>query len=82
MHRAYQGVYKYTINNDTISNLMTTKQGVEKKSKNINLLNDVNSFQLKITMDRPTDISNPENNTSVIFQYKLIVETGGDNIEY
>lgn len=82
MHRAYQGVYKYTINNDTISNLMTTKQGVEKKSKNINLLNDINSFQLKITMDRPTDISNPENNTSVIFQYKLIIKTGRDNIEY
>lgn len=82
MHRAYQDVYKYTINNDTISNLMTTKQGVEKKSKNINLLNDINSFQLKITMDRPTDISNPENNTSVIFQYKLIIKTGRDNIEY
>lgn len=82
MHRAYQGVYRYTINNDTIANLMTTKSGVEKKSKNINLLNDVNSFQLKITMDRPTGISNPENSTPVVFQYKLIVETGGENIEY
>ena len=80
-HRAYEGIYRYTINADTIANLMTTNDKI-KKSKNLNLLNDVYSFQLKITMDRPTGIQNPENSSPVVYQYKLIVETGGDNIEY
>lgn len=81
IHRAYNGIYRYTINTDTIANMMTTTDKV-KKSKNLNLLNDVHSFQMKIEMERPTDVPNPENNTPVVYQYKLIVETGGENIEY
>lgn len=82
MHRAYEGIYRYTINTDTIANLMTTDNTRIKKSKNINLLLDAYSFQLKITMERPKDVPNPENSTPVVYQYKLIVETGGENIEY
>lgn len=82
MHRAYEGIYRYTINTDTIANLMTTDNSKIKKSKNINFLTDVYSFQIKITMERPTDVPNPENSTPVVYQYKLIVETGGENIEY
>lgn len=82
MHRAYEGIYRYTINTDTIANLMTTDNTKIKKSKNLNLLLDAYSFQLKITMEKPKNISNPENSTTVVYQYKLIVETGGENIEY
>ena len=82
MHRAYEGIYRYTINTDTISNLMTTDNNKIKKSKNLNLLMDAHSFQLKITMERPIDVPNPVNSTPVVYQYKLIVETGGENIEY
>lgn len=81
-HRAYEGIYRYTINTDTISNLMTTDNTKIKKSKNLNLLLDVYSVQLKITMDRPTDVPNPENSSPIVYQYKLIIETGGENIEY
>ena len=38
--------------------------------------------KLKITMERPKNVPNPENSTPVVYQYKLIVETGGENIEY
>ena len=82
MHRAYEGIYRYTINTDTIANLMTTDNSKIKKSKNLNLLLDAYSFQLKITMERPKNVPNPENSTPVVYQYKLIVETGGENIEY
>ena len=81
-HRAYKGIYRYTINTDTIANLMTTDNSKIKKSKNLNLLLDAYSFQLKITMEKPKNVSNPENSTPVVYQYKLIVETGGENIEY
>jgi len=80
-HRAYQGVYRYTINTDTISNLLTTVDDKERKSKNISLLSDAHSFQLKITMERPK-VNNAEYSTPVVYQYRLIVETGGENIEY
>lgn len=82
IHRAYEGIYRYTINTDTIANLMTTDNSKIKKSKNLNLLEDVYSVQLKITMERPKDIPNPENSTPVVYQYKLIIETGGEDIEY
>ena len=78
----YEGIYRYTINTDTIANLMTTDNSKIKKSKNLNLLLDAYSFQLKITMERPKNVPNPENSTPVVYQYKLIVETGGENIEY
>lgn len=81
MHRAYQGVYRYTINTDTISNLLTTVDDKERKSKNISLLSDTYSFQLKITMERP-EVNNAEYSTPVVYQYRIIVETGGENIEY
>lgn len=82
MHRAYNGIYRYTINTDTIANLMTTDNTKIKKSKNLSLLLDVNSVQLKITMNKPIDVPNPENSTPIVYQYKLIIETGGENIEY
>lgn len=82
IHRAYNGIYRYTINTDTIANLMTTDNSKIKKSKNLNLLTDAHSFQLKITMERPKDVPSPENSTPVVYQYRLIVETGGENIEY
>ena len=80
IHRSYGGIYRYTINNDSISNLMTTT-GKDKKSKNLNLLLDTYKIQLKIEMDAP-EMDNKEYNTPIVYQYKLILETGGENIEY
>jgi hypothetical protein len=88
-HRAYNGIYRYTINNDSIENLLTTEKK-NKKSKNINILTDVKKVQLKITMDRPVDIltdkingiENSEYATPVVYGYKLKIQTGGETIEY
>jgi hypothetical protein len=79
--RSYAGVYKYTINNDTIANLMTTTNK-EKRTKNLNMLTDIYSVQLKIEMNRPVDVENSENTSPVVYKYKLTIETGGENIEY
>lgn len=89
IHRAYSGVYRYTINNDSIENLLTTDNS-DKKSKNINLLTDAKRFQIRITMNRPKDaivnpetgIANSEYATPVVYGYKLRVQTGGETIEY
>lgn len=81
MKRSYAGVYRYTINNDTIANLMTTTNK-ERRTKNLNMLSDVHSVQLKIEMNKPTGVENPENTSPIVYKYKLIIETGGENIEY
>ena len=81
MKRSYAGVYRYTINNDTIANLMTTTNK-EKRTKNLNMLTDVYSVQLKIEMNKPTGVENPENTSPIVYKYKMIIETGGENIEY
>lgn len=81
IYRAYNGTYRYTINNDSIANMLTSVEK-EKKSKNINLLTDAYSFQLKIKMTKPVGVSCPENSSPIVYQYKIIVETGGENIEY
>jgi hypothetical protein len=81
MKRSYAGIYKYTINNDTIANLMTTTKK-EKRTKNLNMLTDVYSVQLKIEMDKPVGIENPESTSPIVYKYKMIIETGGENIEY
>lgn len=76
--RSYAGVYKYTINNDTIANMMAINQK-EKRTKNIMLMEDAYSVQLKITMKRD---ENTPNASPVVYRYKLHIETGGNNIEY
>lgn len=79
--RSYAGVYKYTMNNDSISNMLTTREKLP-RTKNVNILRDVYSIQLMITMRRPEGIENPENTSPVVYGYKLHIETGGENIEY
>jgi len=81
MHRAYQGIYKYYVNNDSIENLISNKT-TEKKSKNLSIAGEVKSVQLKIEMDRPTDIEAAEYSTPIVYQYKLKLTTGGETIEY
>ena len=81
MKRSYAGVYRYTINNDTIANLMATSKK-EKRTKNLNMLSDVYSVQLKIQMTRPVGVENPESTSPIVYKYKIMIETGGENIEY
>lgn len=81
MHRAYQGIYKYYVNNDSIENLLAN-DSTQKKSKNLSIVGEAKSIQLKIEMDRPTDIENKEYCTPIVYQYKLKLTTGGETIEY
>lgn len=81
MHRAYQGIYKYYVNNDSIENLLADDT-TQKKSKNLSIAEEVKSVQLKIEMDRPTGIENMEYSTPIVYQYKLKLTVGGETIEY
>lgn len=80
-HRAYQGIYKYYVNNDSIENLLTN-DSTQKKSKNLSIVGEAKSIRLKIEMDRPTNIDNAEYCTPIVHQYKLKLTTGGETIEY
>ena len=81
IHRAYQGIYKYYVNNDSIENLLSNESS-QKRSKNLSIIGDTKSIQLKIEMDRPTNIENEEFSTPIVYQYKLKLTTGGETIEY
>ena len=81
IHRAYQGIYKYYINNDSIENLLTN-DSTQKKSKNLSVIGEPKAIQLKIEMDRPTGVENQEYCTPIVYQYKLKLTTGGETIEY
>ena len=78
-HRAYTGIYKYTINNDSIENLLSDE--TDKKSKNITYIGDATHVQIKIQMNM-ANIENAEYTTPIVYQYKLKLTTGGDTIEY
>lgn len=81
MHRAYQGIYKYYVNNDSIENLLAN-DSTQKKSKNLSIVGEAKSVQLKIEMDRPSGVENMEYSTPIVYQYKLKLTTGGETIEY
>lgn len=81
IHRAYQGIYKYYVNNDSIENLITN-DSTQKKSKNLSIVGEAKSVQLKIEMDRPIGIENEEYSTPIVYQYRLKLTTGGETIEY
>lgn len=81
IHRAYQGIYKYYVNNDSIENLLANDT-TQKKSKNLSIIGEAKSIQVKIEMDRPTDIENEEYSTPIVYQYRLKLTTGGETIEY
>lgn len=79
-HRAYDGIYKYYVNNDTIENMLASDNSI-KKSKNLSVIGECKSVQLKIEMERPV-IDNCLYSTPIVYQYKLKLTTGGDTIEY
>ena len=81
IHRAYQGIYKYYVNNDSIENLISNNSA-QKKSKNLSVIGEVKSIQVKIEMDRPVDVENSEFSTPIVYDYKLKLTTGGETIEY
>lgn len=81
MHRAYAGVYKYYVNNDSIENLLTNNN-TAKKSKNLSIVGEARSIQVRIEMDRPQNIENKEYMTPIVYEYKLKLTTGGETIEY
>jgi hypothetical protein len=81
IHRAYQGIYKYYVNNDSIENLLTD-DSTQKKSKNLSIMGETKSIQIKIEMDRPTNLEHAEYCTPIVYGYKLKLTTGGETIEY
>ena len=81
MHRAYAGIYKYYVNNDSIENLLTSNNA-SKKSKNLSIVGEARSIQVRIEMDRPQNIENKEYMTPIVYEYKLKLTTGGETIEY
>lgn len=81
IQRAYSGIYKYYINNDSIENLLTN--GSDKfKAENLSILTDTRTIQLKISMKKPSSLAYADNATPIVYSYKLKVTTGGDTIEY
>jgi hypothetical protein len=81
IQRAYSGVYKYFINNDSIENLLTNHSD-KFKAQNLSVLTNTNQVQLKIIMKKPTSVENYNYATPIVYSYKLKVTTGGDTIEY
>ena len=81
-HRAYDGIYKYYINNDSIENSLSSDRK-NKRSKNLSTIGQANSIQLKVVMKRPKE--NDEEllyASPILYSYKLKVTTGGNTIEY
>ena len=72
-----------TSNNDTIENLLANSKLSEKKSKNLSIVGECKSIQVKIEMDRPTgDDPNLKYTSPIVYGYKLKLTTGGETIEY
>lgn len=90
-HRAYDGIYKYYVNNDTIENNLAFDPS-DKRSKNISFAGTCTSIQVKIEMDRPvSEYDAPDMHddemyytfaSPIVYQYKLKLTTGGETIEY
>lgn len=95
IHRAYQGIYRYYVNNDTMDNMLA-RDTKDKRSRNLTVVGEPRSVRLKIFMKRPLDVSTDtkskvkdlaientkEYATPIVYQYKLRVTTGGETIEY
>lgn len=98
MHRAFQGIYKYYVNNDTIENMLANDTR-DRRSKNLSVVGEPRSIQVKIEMNRPDMIQDvqgqwvkdekyydPNNvapySTPIVYNYKLKLTTGGETIEY
>lgn len=81
-HRAYNGIYKYYVNNDSIENLLTTDR-VNKRSRNLSIIGEAHNIQLKISMKRPKNGDEDLLYASpIVYSYNLKVTTGGSTIEY
>ena len=82
IHRAYQGIYKYYVNTDSIENLICVDNS-KKKSKNLSIAGEPHSIQIKIEMNRPEgDDPNLKYASPIVYGYKLKLTTGGETIEY
>lgn len=81
-HRAYDGIYKYYINNDSIANQLSVDRA-SNRSKALTVIGEPKSIQLKITMEKPTENGTPMDYASpIIYSYRLKLTTGGGSIEY
>ena len=83
IHRAYNGIYKYYVNNDSIENQLAFDH-TDRRSKNLSLAGIPKQVQVKIEMDRPADVGKEDYSyaSPVVYQYKLKLTTGGETIEY
>ena len=77
VHRAYCGIYRYYVNNDTISNLINNKD--EKRSQNLSVVGRADSIKIKIEMFRE---KNNIYSTPIVHNYRLRLTVGGETIEY
>lgn len=82
IHRAYLGIYKYYVNNDSIENLLSNNTE-DKRSKNLSIAGECRKIQLKIEMNRPNaDNIDSDYASPIVYQYKLKLTIGGETIEY
>lgn len=98
IHRAYGGIYKYYVNNDTIENMLASDTK-DRRSKNLSVVGDCRQIQLKIEMNRPDTIQDERGlwvvndeyydpdktapySTPIVYEYRLKLTTGGETIEY
>ena len=82
IHRAYQGIYKYYVNTDSIENLICSDSS-NKRAKNLSIAGEPHSIQLKIEMNRPSGKNKNFLYTSpIVYNYKLKLTIGGETIEY
>lgn len=81
-HRAYNGIYKYYVNSDSIDNQITPDR-TTKRSKSLTVIGEPKQIQVKITMDRPVkDEEELPYSSPLLYGYRLKLTTGGDTIEY
>ena len=77
VHRAYMGIYKYFVNNDSIANQLGVKS--DRRTQGISVLGRADHIQLKITMERDKNMPYV---SPIVNNYRLKLTVGGETYEY
>lgn len=77
IHRAYMGIYKYFVNNDTIANQLGTR--VDKRTQSISVLGRADHVHVKIEIERDKDKPYV---SPIVNNYRLKLTVGGETYEY
>lgn len=77
IHRAYMGIYKYFVNNDTIANQLGTR--VDRRTQSISVLGRADHIHVKIEIERDKDKPYV---SPIVNNYRLKLTVGGETYEY